>query len=138
MLVIAALIAAVFALRRRAPLVALGIALFLGCHVLTATILPLELILRASQRTSRASVCCWRCSTAGRAAQQRRRDAQPLSVRINTLGALPLSLPRHVLLGGLLLLWTGLTALTAYAWGNPLKPGPGTGQPRAAFTPRAI
>jgi hypothetical protein len=30
-------------------------------------------------------------------------------------------LPRHVLLAGLLLCWTTLTTLTAYAWGNPLR-----------------
>jgi len=34
---------------------------------------------------------------------------------------LPLSLPRHVLLGGLMLLWAVETALTANAWGNPLS-----------------
>ncbi len=34
---------------------------------------------------------------------------------------LPMALPRYVLLGGLMLVWTALTALTAYAWGNPLR-----------------
>lgn len=38
------LVAAVFALRRRRPLVALGLGWFLAAHLLTATILPLELV----------------------------------------------------------------------------------------------
>lgn len=32
-----------------------------------------------------------------------------------------MALPRYVLLAGLMLLWTGLTAITAHAWGNPLS-----------------
>jgi len=35
--------------------------------------------------------------------------------------ALPLALPRYALLAGLMLCWTVLTALTAYAWGSPLR-----------------
>ncbi len=34
---------------------------------------------------------------------------------------LPLALPRYILLAGLLVYWTALTAVTAYAWGNPLR-----------------
>lgn len=32
-----------------------------------------------------------------------------------------MALPRYALLAGLMLCWTALTALTAYAWGNPLR-----------------
>jgi hypothetical protein len=42
--VLAALAGTAFALRRTLPLFALGIAWFFACHVLTATIIPLELI----------------------------------------------------------------------------------------------
>ncbi|MEO8746985.1 MAG: hypothetical protein ABI379_04905, partial [Rhodanobacter sp.] len=44
MLVLAAVVAFDVWVRKRQPLVALGIALFLGCQLLTGTILPLELI----------------------------------------------------------------------------------------------
>ena len=90
-------------LRKRHPLAALGIGLFLGCQLLTGTILPLELIYE--HRNYFASF--------------------GLLLAIVPLLAAPrgdtLALPRHVLLGGLLLCWTTLTALTAYAWGNPLR-----------------
>ncbi len=100
---LAALIALMFWLRRRQPLAALGIGLFLGCQLLTGTILPLELIYE--HRNYFASF--------------------GLLLAVVPLLAVPstasLALPRHVLLGALLLCWTALTALTAYAWGNPLR-----------------
>lgn len=103
MLLLAALIALVIRLRKRQPLVALGIALFLGCQLLTGTILPLELIYE--HRNYFASF--------------------GLLLAVVPLLAAPrgeaFALPRHVLLGGLLLCWTALTAVTAYNWGNPLR-----------------
>ena len=42
--VLAAMVVLALRVRRRYPLVTLGIGLFLGCHLLTGTILPLELI----------------------------------------------------------------------------------------------
>jgi protein O-mannosyl-transferase len=90
-------------LRSRRPLAALGIAFFLGCQLLTGTILPLELIYE--HRNYFASF--------------------GLLLAIVPLLAAPrtstFALPRHVLLAGLFLCWTMLTALTAYAWGNPLR-----------------
>jgi len=84
-------------------LVALGIALFLGCQLLTGTILPLELIYE--HRNYFASF--------------------GLLLAITPLLAVPrgqpFALSRHVLLAGLLLCWAALTAMTAYAWGNPLR-----------------
>ncbi len=99
-----ALIALMLWLRRRLPLAALGIALFLGCQLLTGTILPLELIYEhrnyfASFGLLLAIVPC--CSP-HHASQ-------------------PFALPRHCAAGRLMLCWTGLTAFTAYAWGNPLR-----------------
>ncbi len=100
---LSALVALTLWLRRRKPLAALGIALFLGCQLLTGTILPLELIYE--HRNYFASF--------------------GLLLAIVPLLAVPqaslLPLPRYALLGGLMLCWTTLTALTAYAWGNPLR-----------------
>jgi hypothetical protein len=100
---LATLTALVFWLRKRQPLAALGIGLFLGCQLLTGTILPLELIYE--HRNYFASF--------------------GLLLAVVPLLAVPrtefFALPRHVLLGGLMVCWTTLTALTAYAWGNPLR-----------------
>lgn len=110
MILIAALLALAVYLRRRAPLVSLGLALYFGCHTLTGTILPLELIYE--HRNYFASFGLLLAVVPLLAA--------PARARLPALG-LPLALPRHVLLAGLLLLWTGLTAVTAYAWGDPLR-----------------
>ncbi|MHB1273879.1 MAG: tetratricopeptide repeat protein [Rhodanobacter sp.] len=139
---LAVLVALMLWLRPRRPLAALGIALFLGCQLLTGTILPLELIyehrnyfasfglLLAVVPLLAAPSCrsapCARSSEAG----YPETDAdKSIAHRVRSYGdgggescdALPFALPRHVLLAGLLLSWTALTALTAYAWGNPLR-----------------
>lgn len=96
-----ALAALALGLRRRMPLASLGIALFLGCHLLTGTILPLELVYE--HRNYFASF--------------------GLLLAVVPLLAVPMThfmaLPRRVLLGGMLLLWTTQTAITASSWGNP-------------------
>lgn len=97
------LIALMLYLRRRLPLVALGIALFLGCHLLTGTILRLELIYEHRNYFASFGLVL---------------AIVPL---LAPPRARPFALPRHVLLVGLWLCWTALTALTAYAWGNPLR-----------------
>ena len=100
---LAVLTALMLWLRPRKPLAALGIALFLGCQLLTGTILPLELI------------------------YEHRNYFASFGLLLATVPLLavprgqPFALPRHVLLAGLLLCWTALTAMTAYAWGNPLR-----------------
>jgi hypothetical protein len=103
MVVLAGLVAIATWLRPRQPLVALGIALFLGCQVLTGTVLPLELVYE--HRNYFASF--------------------GLLLAMVPMLAVPMThfmaLPRRVLLGGLLLLWIGQTAITASAWGNPLQ-----------------
>jgi len=105
-------------LRKRLPLAALGIGLFLGCQLLTGTILPLELIYE--HRNYFASF--------------------GLMLAIVPLLAAPRSeafaLPRHVLMGALLACWVALTALTAYAWGNPLRLAEDLAS-RAPLSPRA-
>jgi len=139
---LAMLIALMLWLRSRRPLAALGIALFLGCQLLTGTIIPLELIyehrnyfasfglllavvplLAAPSRfsvgaTSVAMLCG---DTAKGIATEVAPTEAALTDRATAHDALPFALPRYVLLAGLLLSWTALTALTAYAWGNPLR-----------------
>lgn len=101
--VLGTLIALAMWLRCRRPLIALGIVLFLGCQLLTGTILPLELIYE--HRNYFASFGL-------------------LLALIPLLAVprdVPFALPRHALLAGLILFWAALTALTAYSWGNPLR-----------------
>ena len=102
-LLLAGLIALTLWLRNRQPLAALGIALFLGCQLLTGTILPLELIYEHRNYFASFGLLL---------------AVIPL---LAVPRARPFALPRHALLAGLLLCWTALTALTAYAWGNPLR-----------------
>ncbi|OOG42735.1 hypothetical protein B0E51_03145 [Rhodanobacter sp. C05] len=106
------LIALMIWLRRRQPLAALGIALFLGCQLLTGTILPLELIYE--HRNYFASFGLLLAIIPLLAAP----TMLPLG---SVVGILPMALPRYALLAGLMLCWTALTALTAHAWGNPLR-----------------
>jgi len=90
-------------LRRRQPLTALGIGLFLGCQLLTGTILPLELIYEHRNYFASFGLLL---------------AIMPLLAAPRTS---PFALPRHVLLAGLFLCWTTLTAFTSYTWGNPLR-----------------
>jgi protein O-mannosyl-transferase len=100
---LATLTALMLWLRSRRPLAALGIAFFLGCQLLTGTILPLELIYEHRNYFASFGLLL---------------AIVPLLAVPRTL---PFALPRHVLLAGLFLCWTALTAFTAYAWGNPLR-----------------
>ena len=104
------LVACAWWLHPRRPLVALGIALFLGCHLLTGTILPLELIYE--HRNYFASFGLMLALI-------------PLllpQVSSTAIAVQPsLALVRGTLLAGLLLLWGSETAMTSIAWGNPLE-----------------
>lgn len=113
-----ALVALMLWLRRRAPLAALGISLFLGCQLLTGTILPLELIYEHRNYFASFGLLL---------------AIVPL-LAVSRNSRLPL--PRHVLLAGLMLCWSLLTALTAYAWGNPLRLAEDLAT-RAPLSPRA-
>ncbi|MGH8158705.1 MAG: tetratricopeptide repeat protein [Rhodanobacter sp.] len=139
MVLLAALIALMCWLRRRQPLVALGIALFLGCQLLTGTILPLELIyehrnyfasfglllaivpLLAAPRAPPAFVGATSVATSrSLEGTSVAAEAAPTG-KLWATGALPLAGLRYALLAGLMLYWATLTALTAYAWGDPLR-----------------
>jgi hypothetical protein len=115
---LATLVALMLWLRRRMPLAALGIGLFLGCQLLTGTILPLELIYEHRNYFASFGLLL---------------AIVPLLAAPRTF---PLPLPRYALLGGLALCWGILTALTAYAWGNPLRLAQDLAA-RAATSPRA-
>jgi protein O-mannosyl-transferase len=138
---IAGLIALSIWLRPRFPMAALGIGLFLGCHLLTATVLPLELIyehrnyfaslglllalipLLAAPSYRNASVDASPGaydSAPVSAVRTAKQDPNPHPVAQSAYDALPFALPRYALLLGLLTCWTILTAVTAHAWGNPL------------------
>jgi hypothetical protein len=132
-----ALVALMVWLRKRQPLAALGIGLFLGCQLLTGTIIPLELIYE--HRNYFASfgllltVIPWLMAPSnsrGKTADlmSAHTESDEIGTGTNTskptsalISGLPMALPRYALLTGLLLCWTTLTALTAYAWGNPLR-----------------
>jgi hypothetical protein len=120
---LAGLVALAVWLRPRRPLAALGIALFLSCHLLTGTILPLELIYEhrnyfASFGLLLAIVPLLAAPSSSTTANRGNILATD-AIRANQ--GLPFPLARYSLLAGLLLCWTTLTALTAYAWGSPLR-----------------
>lgn len=96
-------------LRRRYPLVFLGVMLFFACHSLTATVLPLELVYE--HRNYFASLGLLLAL---------------IPVLVAPSGPKPsanpsIALPRLVALASLILWWAGLTAMTAQAWGAPLR-----------------
>ncbi|MCK9539212.1 hypothetical protein [Dokdonella sp.] len=96
------LVAAACALRRRYPLVSLGIALYLTAHVLTGTILPLELIYEHRNYFASFGVLL-------------------AVVPILSTARYPFALARHATLALLLAWWAASTLITAYAWGDPLR-----------------
>lgn len=98
---LAAMAATIVTLRNRQPLVALGLALYLGAHTLTATILPLELVYE--HRNYFASyglllaIIPWLCNTSS------------LKPRTSL-----------VLLCVFYLAWLATTSWSAKAWGHPI------------------
>lgn len=106
-LLLAALAIAAWLFRKRTPLAALGVAWFFACHVLTATIIPLELIYEhrnyfSSLGLALALVALARVDEAvGSHAPKRRATILGLAL----LGAY----------------YLGMTAFTATRWANPLS-----------------
>jgi len=101
MLTILALLALAWWQRLRRPLLALGIGLFFAGHVLTATILPLELVYE--HRNYFASF--------------------GLLLALVPLLAIPGDWQRalRLIFALLTIWWIALTALTAYSWGEPMR-----------------
>lgn len=99
---IAGLVALAVAMRNRAPLFSLGLSLFLGAQTLTGSVLPLELVYEHRNYFASFGLLL---------------AVVPWLAKAEA----PIPLARRTLLGGLLLLWSAQTAMTAYAWGNPLR-----------------
>lgn len=113
-----ALIAVLPWLRRRQPIAALGLALFLGCHLLTGTVLPLELVYEHRNYFASFGLLL------------------ALVPILAVPRSQPFALPRHALLTGLIVCWATLTAFTAYAWGDSLRLAEDLAS-RAPMSPRA-
>ncbi|RDJ00678.1 hypothetical protein DVT68_05030 [Dyella solisilvae] len=105
LLVLALLVALMFQLRQRQPLVALGIALFLGGQLLTGTILQLELVYEHRNYFASFGVLLavvpWLVEARG--------------------GSTTRTWLQRAVLASLMLWWTALTALTVQAWSDPLR-----------------
>lgn len=95
-------------LRKHRPLVTLGILLFLGCHLLTGTILPLELVYE--HRNYFASFGLLLAAVPVLVSPVTQASRSPFS---RVLGPL--------VLGCLMLTWMWQTAYTAEMWGEPLR-----------------
>lgn len=101
--VLAALVVLAGVLRKRMPIVALGLAFFLGGHLLTGTVLPLELVFEHRNYFSSFGLML-------------------ALVPLLAVGrSRPFALPRQTLLVLLMLGWATATAMTAHAWGHPLR-----------------
>ena len=121
------MVAAVFWFRQRQPLVSLGIALFLGCHLLTGTILPLELIYEHRNYFASFGLLLALIPLL----------AAPSYNAQTCIGLAAISLARGALLASLFLWWGALTLATAIAWGNPLRLAEELAA-RAPDSPRAL
>jgi hypothetical protein len=119
------LVVCAWRLRPRRPLVALGITLFLSCHLLTGTILPLELIYEHRNYFASFGLMLALIPLLFPQASSTATVVQP-----------SFALMRGTLLIGLLLLWGSETAMTAMAWGDPLALAE-TLAARAPASPRA-
>lgn len=116
-------------LHRRRPLITLGIALYLSCHLLTGTILRLELIYEHRNYFASFGLLLAIIPLLAAPPKPKTGRARVATIESEIIDgpfqavsqSLPFALWRYTLLIGLLLCWTGITALTAYAWGNPVR-----------------
>lgn len=105
-----------FAARRKAPLFALGVAWFFAAHVLTATILPLELAFEHRNYFASFGVLL---------------AIFPLLMPLRSADAAAASTPPAesaelarvgpVIVGVLIVLWAGFSAMSARIWSDPLR-----------------
>jgi hypothetical protein len=99
-------------LRKSRPLASLGIALFLGCQVLTGTILPLELVYE--HRNYFASFGLILALVSLLWPNNRFAGSASFATGVDSRW-------RLMILACLMFWWTGMTAVSAYAWGEPLR-----------------
>ncbi|TBR40137.1 MULTISPECIES: hypothetical protein [Dyella] len=109
---LAALALTCWKLRKRYPAASLGIAYFLGCHLLTGTVLPLELVYE--HRNYFATFGLMLTIVPVLASSPKPEQHETASSRISLA-------PRHLLFGVLVAYWIALTSFTSYAWGSPLR-----------------
>jgi hypothetical protein len=105
---LAVLASTVFLLRKRRPLIALGVAWFLGCQLLTATILPLELVYEHRNYFASLGLILAVVPTLMPPGPRERAHSHIAKWF------------RGAVLCAFLLWWAGVTAMTAYSWGDPL------------------
>ncbi len=122
-LFLAAMTVGTVLLRKRRPLLALGLALYLGCHLLTGSILPLELIYEHRNYFASFGLLLAVVPLLMAPATTPQDDvANRPAIGVAELERrLPFRLARFVLLACLMILWTAQTAFTAFSWGNPLR-----------------
>ncbi len=120
MLSLATLAVMVFWLRKRESIAALGIALFLGCQLLTGTILQLELVYEHRNYFASFGVLL---------------TIVPWLAKADSYSMARLWIHRGIL-AILILWWAALTALTAHVWGDPLRLAQELAE-RAPGSPRA-
>lgn len=112
-LALAALVLSIFFLRKRKPLVALGIALFLGAHLLTGTVLSLELVFEHRNYFASFGLLL----AAGAAVSS---SSLHGAFKEQSRGQVRLSGP-PVIAGAAFVFWISQTALNAHAWGSQLR-----------------
>lgn len=120
-LAIAAALALAFAIRKRRPLMALGILWFFACHTLTATIIPLELIYEHRNYPASIGLLMVLCDLAMSGLYPARRSLRIIVVIASCL---------------LVATWGIFTARTAYAWRAALPLASELAE-RAPSSPRA-
>lgn len=122
---LAALLALALLLRRRRPLITLGLLLFLSCHVLTATVLPLELVYEhRNYFASFGLILALMCALLPSGIRRARNGDDRSPTKLSALFAMPnmsMQNARWLLVAVMMLWWTGLTTMTSYEWGDPLR-----------------
>lgn len=99
---------------RRAPAVSLGISLFLASQLLTGTVLPLELIYEHRNYFASLGLMLAIVYTLTISGPYAITQISGKSSRFPRMAC-------GTLLFGLMLVWSGQTAMTAYSWGSPLR-----------------
>lgn len=133
MLVLLGMLGLAVRVRRRYPLVALGIFWFISGQLLTGTILPLELVYE--HRNYFASLGIMLAMVPLLTAPTPKKSHNSDDTR--STAVIPFAMPRYVLFGGLVLCWSALTLATAYAWGESLRQARDFAS-RAPDSPRAM
>jgi hypothetical protein len=123
---IAALAVLIWVTRTRVPIVSLGVSLFIVCHLLTGTILPLELVYEHRNYFASFGLMLALIPLL----------AQPMLFGPGTYLRTRTTLVGPVAVVALLTLWTGLTAFTSYSWATPLRLARELAE-RAPASPRA-